>query len=233
MNILRSILGLSLACLLVACTSTEEPTRTENLTQGAHQWQNVYNYGEAAFKNNEIELISTGNWFYLTKKQYKDFVFEAEILMPDVKEYSNSGIIFRAKIVDTKKGKQAAGYQAEVDVSDRKWSGGLYEQGGRQWLHPIHKERSFPDQDFIKNYANVWDDEKANAFVANQWNKYRVECVGSDIKIYVNGILTTHVNDVKAQQGYIGIQHHGSGSYRKTGSTKNTVRFKNINVTEL
>jgi hypothetical protein len=240
MHKLKTLLMLIISIVLFSCSSVDlisdksaVQLTSENLTEGKHQWQNVYGYGDAKFVDDEIHLISTGNWFYLTSKEYRDFIFEAEILMPDVKEYSNSGIIFRAKIKDTDQGKQAVGYQAEVDVSDRKWSGGLYEQGGRQWLHPIHKDRSFPDEDFIENYADVWNEEKANAFVVNQWNKYRVECKGSDIKIYVNGVLTTHVNDVKAKKGFIGIQHHGSHQYTITGSKHNTVRFKNISVTEI
>ena len=64
---------------------------------------------------------------------------EAEVKMPDVTEYSNSGIIFRAQLNGEKGKQQAMGYQAEVDPSDRKWSGGLYDQARRQWLHPLHE----------------------------------------------------------------------------------------------
>ena len=222
-------------------TETTEKKATSLMT--AQHWQNVYSYGEAKFSDNQIELTSTGNWFYITKKTYTDFIFEAEILMPDVTEYSNSGFIFRAHIRNKPKAKNAAdinkieqevyGYQAEVDPSNRKWSGGLYDQGGRQWLHPIHKDRSAPDADFQENYLGDWTDEMSNAYKHLAWNKYKIVCQGSDIKIYLNNVLTTHVRDVKESEGYIGIQHHGSAELATTKQTKNIVRFRNIQITEL
>lgn len=231
-------------------TSTAEPPmaakQTTHLMAEEH-WHNVYSYGEATFSDNEIALTSTGNWFYTTKKTYSDFIFEAEILMPDVSEYSNSGFIFRAHIRNKAKNKNVTtpatattkieqevyGYQAEVDPSNRKWSGGLYDQGGRQWLHPIHKDRSAPDADFQENYLGDWTDEMSNAYKHLAWNKYKIVCQGSDIKIYLNNVLTTHVRDVKESEGYIGIQHHGSAELATTKQTKNIVRFRNIQITEL
>ena len=199
------------------------------------QWQNVYSYGEADFSHNEIQLLSTGNWFYLSQQKYKDFVLQAEVLMPETKEYSNSGIIFRAQIGEHQtKGKYAFGYQAEVDPSDRQWSGGLYEQGTkRQWLHPIHATRSFPDQDFKHNYSPEWDELKASAYRHLHWNKYKVEANGSIIKIWVNDSLTTHIEDTKFAEGFIGIQHKGSWQYKTKGDTSNVIRFRNIQITEL
>ena len=197
-------------------------------------WQNIYPYGEAKLKDQEVHLISGGgNWFYLTKRKYKDFILEAEIKMPDVKEYSNSGIIFRAQIGEKNGKPVAVGYQAEVDPSDRKWSGGLYDQGRRAWLHPKHEKRSNPDADFEKNLSPEWTEERAKAYKHLEWNRYRIECRGSEIKIFVNDILTTHVIDRKDAEGYLGIQHHGSQAFAKSGDRSNTVKFRNLRVTEL
>jgi len=215
---------------LSACSSTF----SEYLVADASDWQNIYPYGKAIHVNNEIQLISTSNWFYLTKKQYADFILEVEVKMPDVKEYANSGIMFRAQIKQTDKGFTAVGYQAEVDPSKRKWSGGLYDQGRkRQWLHPVHPTRSFPDADFKQNLSPKWGQEKSNAYKHLEWNHYRIECRGEEIKIYLNGVLTTHVMDAKADKGFIGIQHHGSKQYKKTGSQTNTARFRKIKIMEL
>lgn len=242
-NLTKSIpVALISAALIMgnaSCSNTSSDpslnTETTLLSDSLDHWHNVYDYGEAALSGDEIHLISTGNWFFLTKKAYSDFELEAEVLMPDVQEYSNSGFIFRAKVGEhDTKGNFAYGYQAEVDPSDRKWSGGLYDQGTpRKWLHPLHDTRSAPDEDFKKNHTFPWDEIKANAYKHLAWNHYRIRAVGPEIKIWVNGVLTTHVIDTKTSEGFIGIQHHGSKSYGDTGDTKNTVRFRNIKVTEL
>ena len=130
--------------------------------------------------------------------------------------------------------KFAYGYQAEVDPSPRRWSGGLYEQGtARQWLYPLHETRSKPDADFKHNYLPVWSEHQASAYQHLEWNRYKVRAVGHDIKIWVNGILTTHVEDTKASIGHIGIQHHGSWAYKNQDNKSNIVRFRNIQITEL
>ncbi len=198
------------------------------------QFKNVYDYGEAEVVNDIVEIYSTGNFFLLTKKKYKNFILKAEVKMPDIKGYNNSGIIFRAQLKATKDGYQeAVGYQAEVDPSDRKWSGGLYDQARRDWLHPTHLTRSHPDHHFIRNVLNGWTDEHSNAYKEKEWNQYRIECRGSNIKIYLNDVLTTHVIDTKDAEGYIGLQHHGSKELKSVGKTNNIVRFRNVTIKEL
>ncbi|MEO9947300.1 MAG: DUF1080 domain-containing protein [Paraglaciecola sp.] len=197
-------------------------------------FQNVYNYGVAEVVDGVIEIYSTGNFFLLTKKTYKDFVFKAEVKMPNVEEYNNSGIIFRAQLKPTKDGYQeAVGYQAEVDPSDRKWSGGLYDQARRDWLHPTHPTRSHPDHHFIRDISPQWSEERRKAYKANEWNQYRIECRGSNIKIYLNDVLTTHIIDTKDAEGLIGLQHHGSKELASTGKTNNVVLFRNVTIKEL
>ncbi|MCU4677624.1 DUF1080 domain-containing protein [Catenovulum sp. 2E275] len=221
--------------LLSGCTHTQvENNSRTSLLQSLDQWQNVYNDGEAKLVDGEIELISKHNWFFLSKKQYKNFIFEAEVKMPSgITEYYNSGFIFRAQVRDKGEFKEAYGYQAEVDPSDRKWSGGLYDQGRREWLNPVHDTRSHPDEDFKLNLSPQWTTYKSNAYKAAEWNHYKIECIGSELKIYLNGVLTTHVIDTKDAQGFVGIQHHGSKAFAENGARDNVVRFRNIFITEL
>ncbi|WP_111977420.1 3-keto-disaccharide hydrolase [Algibacillus agarilyticus] len=232
---LAGTLLFSLAIANVAGCANIESNTEKRLDTDLTLWQNVYNDGEAKIVDGEIHLISKGNWFYLTQQPYTDFIFEAEVKMPKTTEYSNSGIIFRAQVGEhPTKGAFAYGYQAEVDPSPRKWSGGLYDQGTpRKWLHPIHPKRSAPDADFKQNLSPEWNDEKANAYKHLEWNKYKIQAKGSDIKIWVNGILTTHVIDTKAKSGFIGIQHHGSQAFKQKQDRSNLVRFRNIVITEL
>lgn len=198
------------------------------------QFENVYPYGSATVKEGVIELNSTGNFFLVTKESYKNFILKAEVKMPDVEEYHNSGILFRAQLRATPDGyQQAIGYQAEVDPSDRKWSGGLYDQGRREWLHPTHPKRSHPDHHFIRNVAPNWQKAQSEAYKALDWNAYRIEARGSNIKIYLNDVLTTHIVDTTDTQGRIGLQHHGSKALSDTGTTDNVVLFRNVTIQEL
>jgi hypothetical protein len=224
-----SILFIGLLAIM-GCASTKP---VNLLDEDLSQFENIYQYGTAKVLKDELVLESTKNWFFTTKKAYSNFILTAEVLLPDVTEYSNSGILFRAQVRKTDKGQVAIGYQAEVDPSPRKWSGGFYDQGRRKWLHPIHPERSEPDDKFVKNFTPIWTEEMANAYKHLQWNEYRIESIGNEIKIFVNGILTTHVIDNTDSKGLIGFQHHGSKQLIKTGQTDNIVKFRNIYITEL
>lgn len=218
--------------ILAGCISTD--SLPQNLLNSSlSKFENIYPHGDAKFENGELSLTSTKNWFLTTKDTYRDFVLTAEVRLPDVKEYSNSGILFRGQVKQTDEGRIVMGYQAEVDPSTRKWSGGLFDQGRRLWLHPLHAKRSKPDEKFIKTFIPTWTDELSNAYKHLRWNRYRIECRGNEIKIYVNDILTTHVLDSTDQEGVIGFQHHGSKQLLENGRTDNVVRFRNVFIKEL
>jgi len=146
-------------------------------------------------------------WGKATAKQYADFIFEVEVKMPEGK--SNSGFMFRCH----QKPNKVFGYQAEVDPSDRKWSGGLYDEGRRGWLHPNKKK---------KETITTFRKNAGDSFKRNDWNKYRIECVGDSLKISVNGVQTTDFKDSMDAQGYLALQHHGEKG--------KIYRFRNIRV---
>ena len=227
---------LCLTTLLGSLLSTHALADKTDLTGDPNLWMNVTAFGEAHRLGNEVHLLSTGNWFYLTKKRYADFELTLEVKVPKLEEYVNSGIMFRGQIAYQKdiESYYAYGYQAEVDPSDRRWSGGLYEQAtAREWLFPLHPERSKPGEHLKHNHAPVWSKEKVQAFRVDEWNHYRIRAVGSEIKIWVNQVLITHVTDTRFSEGHIGIQHHGSKAFAESGSTANTVKFRNITIEEL
>ena len=171
-------------------------------------WTNPYTWGKATVVDGEIHLTTTKSKFFLTTaKQYADFIFEAEVKMPEGK--SNSGFMFRCH----QKPNKVFGYQAEVDPSDRKWSGGLYDEGRRGWLYP-NKKKKETIAAFRKNAGDT--------FKRNDWNKYRIECVGMSLKISVNGVQTTDFKDSTDAQGYLALQHHGEKG--------KIYRFRNIRV---
>lgn len=196
-------------------------------------FENVFNHGHAEFKNGELRLSSTRNWFLTTRQQFQNFVLEAEVKMPDVNEYSNSGIIFRGQLQVAEGETRVIGYQAEIDPSPRKWSGGLFDQGRRLWLHPVHPTRSHKDDDFIANLLGEWTKSQANAYQQGQWNHIKIIAKDTEISIFVNGLQTTHVHDQKDAIGVIGFQHHGSKKLRESGHTDNIVRFRNMHIRKI
>ncbi|AQT70232.1 Endo-1,4-beta-xylanase B precursor [Anaerohalosphaera lusitana] len=185
---------------------------------GMSKWQNPYEWGEYEVVDGEVHLTSDkGKWFLLTDKEYANFVFEAEIKMPVKK--GNSGFLFRCQ----KKKNKAWGYQAEVDTSDRKWSGGLYDEGRRRWfVSPNRDHASGKEQ---QESIAAFRKRAGDCFKQGQWNKYRIECMGPNIKIYVNDVLTTDVQDQWDIAGYIGLQHHGEKGL--------TYKFRNVRIKDL
>lgn len=174
-------------------------------------WNNPYEWGESKVVDGEIHLVANKKFFLCTEKTYSDFILEAEIKMPEGK--SNSGILFRCHVQPNK----AFGYQAECDTSDRAWSGGLYDEGRRGWLHPL-KPNDSPS-------GNAFREKTKGSFKRYDWNKYKIQAEGNRLRIWVNGVLCTDYTDDKDAAGYIGIQHHGENGQ--------VYKFRNIRIKEL
>ncbi len=96
-------------------------------------WRNPYSHGEAKVVDGEIHLLANKKFFMLTKKRYADFHLSVEIHLPEGE--ANSGVMFRCQ-VDENAAQKVFGYQAECDGSDRRWSGGLYDEARRGWIWP-------------------------------------------------------------------------------------------------
>jgi hypothetical protein len=174
-------------------------------------WTNVYEWGEAKVVDGEIHLIADKKFFLTTEKTYSDFIFEAEVKLPEGK--ANSGFMFRAH----REPNRVFGYQAEVDSTDRAWSGGLYDEGRRKWLNPL-KPNDSPSGDAFR-------EKTKGSFKRYEWNTYRIQAEGSRLCIWVNGVLCTDYNDDMDSEGYLGLQHHGEKGQ--------TYAFRNIRIKEL
>ncbi|MEA2069229.1 MAG: DUF1080 domain-containing protein, partial [Verrucomicrobiota bacterium] len=59
-------------------------------------WNNPYDRGESTVVDGELHLVASKKFFLCTEKTYSDFIFEAEIKMPEGK--SNSGFMFRCHV---------------------------------------------------------------------------------------------------------------------------------------
>jgi len=165
-------------------------------------WHNPFDWGEATVKDGVIHLKSSKKFFLVSDNEYGDFVLKVDVKVPD--RASNSGIQFRSH----KKKNRVWGYQAEVDPSDRRWAGGLYDEGRRGWIHPLKGQKN-----------------ARQAFKPTEWNTYRIKCVGDHIQIWVNGTKTTDLHDPTDLAGHIALQHHGEDG--------KVYKFRNIRIKDL
>jgi hypothetical protein len=53
----------------------------------------------------------------------------------------NSGVQIRGISDPAIKGGRVHGYQVEIDPSDRAWTGGLYDEARRGWLHTLENQK--------------------------------------------------------------------------------------------
>lgn len=206
---------LGIACLLVSVAGAEDDRNWIDLFDGATLagWHNSYAHGQARVVDGTIELAAEKKFFLTTDRSFGDFELEAEIKLPPGK--ANSGILFRAQ---KKPDGSMYGYQAECDGSERRWSGGLYDEGRRGWIHP-KKPLENPDN------AKHWTSERRKALRRDGWNHFRIRCRGDHIEIWVNGIKTTDLRDATDSKGHIAIQHHGEKDQ--------VYAFRNIRIREL
>ncbi len=105
------------------------------------------------------------------------------------------------------------GYQIEIDPSERAWTGGFYEEGGRGWLVPLAD--------------NV---EAGEAFNLDEWNHFRIVANGNSFQTWINGVLAVDTTDDLTSTGFIGLQLHSIKTEEKAG--RKTL-FKNIRIRDL
>lgn len=152
-------------------------------------------------------VSNSPNSFLCTDQNYGDFILELELFVDST---MNSGIQFRSNsLPDYQKGR-VHGYQAEIDPSKRAWSGGIYDEGRRGWLYTLEN-----------------NPEGKKAFKNNQWNKYRIEAIGSNIKIWVNDIPTADIVDNLTATGFIALQVHSIPATKQPGTQ---VKWRNIRI---
>ncbi len=150
-------------------------------------------------------VLNEPNSFLATEQEYGDFILELELL---VDTSMNSGIQIRSLSKPEYQDGRVHGYQVEIDPSERAWSGGLYEEARRGWLYPL-----------------ALNPTAKRAFKNNQWNKYRIECIGHTIRTWVNGVPAAHVVDAETPKGFIALQVHGINNAKQAGKH---IRWRNI-----
>ena len=160
------------------------------LEGGMAGWKVVGGTAEYEWKESCIHGFKPGvqNTFLMSEREYGDFIIEGEVKI----DSGNSGWQIRSHLIDSKtNGGRLFGYQIEIDPSQRRWSGGLYDEGRRGWIHPLSN-----------------DPEAMNSFVVDGWNFYRIEAIGPHIRSWVNGVPCADVLDLADLSGAIALQVH-------------------------
>jgi len=152
-------------------------------------------------------ILDSPNTFLCTKERYGDFILELDLLCESP---LNSGVQIRSNSLPDYHDGAVHGYQVEVDPSDRAFSGGIYDEYRRGWIYPL-----------TRNEAG------RKAYKKDDWNHYRIEAIGSDIRVWVNEVMTTNLKDDLTAEGFIGLQVHAIYDSTMIGKT---VRWKDITI---
>lgn len=230
------------ACQSNTSTKSEDSDRQDEIKSSDIGWTPLFNGenlegwkilgGDANFYVKDETIIglteeNVPNSFLVTEQKYDDFILEADFkIEPEI----NSGIQIRSDVYkkDTTTSYLSGrleegtrdwpagrfhGYQIEIDPSDRAWTGGFYEEGGRGWLQPLTD--------------NVAAQE---AFKQNEWNHLKIKAEGNHFETWINGVKAADATDDQAEDGFIGLQLHSAWKEEQVGKK---VWFKNLKIKEL
>ena len=152
-------------------------------------------------------VANTPNSFLATNKQYGDFILKYSIMVDTL---LNSGVQIRSNAYLNGR---VHGYQVEIDPSRRAYSGGIYDEARRAWLH-----------DLADNEAG------RKAFNNGEWNHYRVEAIGNSIKTWINGVMCANLVDAVDDIGFIAFQVHGINAEKNPAAVGVQIKWKDIGI---
>ena len=181
------------------------------------------------------EKPATGNTFLIWKGgDVADFelTFNYKMKPGNAKNFVNSGLQFRSKIVDPKNF-VVAGYQADLEYGST-YSGILYEEQGRGILAQRGQkvtiaqgaEASKPKIE-VTGETGKSEDIQA-AINKDDWNEYHIIVKGNHIQQFINGKATVDVIDETAEgakKGILALQLHAGSPMQ--------IQFKEILYTAL
>ena len=209
---MKKYLFICLSYLFLTGSSQAQQEKWTSLFDGKtlNGWNQKNGKALYSVENGEIigkTVANTTNSFLCTNEEYSDFIFEVELKVDNA---MNSGIQFRSLSKPDYQNGRVHGYQMEVDPTSRGWSGGIYDEGRRDWL-------------YIPNF----NPEGKKAFKMGEWNKYRIEAIGNTIRTWINGVPTAYLVDDMTAKGFISLQVHAINGDMKEGMT---IRWKNIRI---
>jgi hypothetical protein len=173
-------------------------------------WHQLNGQAKYSVENGEIvgtTVPNTPNSFLVTNELYGDFFLDLDL---KVDTSMNSGIQIRSESSADYNNGRVHGYQVEVDPSKRAWSGGIYDEARRGWLYPLELNPA-----------------AKSAFKNGRWNHYHIECIGNNIRTWVNGIPAANLVDDMTKKGFIALQVHQIPDASHAGKQ---IRWKNIKI---
>lgn len=203
--------------LFIAVNSVAQNKEWQSLFDGKtlSGWKQVT--GSAPYSVEDGMIVGTTigkspNSFLVSDLKFDgDFVLEMETMVTDVN--TNSGVQFKSNF-DPKanNGKGLVyGYQYELDPSSRKWSGGIYDEGRRQWLYP-----------------GSYNPKGQQLFTPNVFHKMRIECIGNAVKTWLDGVPVSYIVDsLTVNQGVLALQVHSIDKPEHAGIK---ICWKNIRI---
>jgi len=139
----------------------------------------------------------------LSEKQYENFIVRAKFRVHS----GDSGFYFRSERV--KSAVSVNGFQVEIDTSQE--TGGLYETGGRAWVHNPSRDKALIEK---------------RKYIQGEWTDLELTADGGNLTVKINGVVSTELkNDKGRTKGYFGLQLHGGQEMH--------VEFKDIKIHEL
>jgi hypothetical protein len=208
---LASVQAVSQATPSAPTDQASAPWRDVTPREGLAGWH--VTGGKADYAIDKGELVGramprgTNSWL-VSDTLYGDFIIEFDA-KTDPK--LNSGMMIRGQSrPDYRKG-VVFGYQAEIDPSARRWSGGLYDEQRRQWLYTLGRNEA-----------------ARKTFRSGDWNHYRVEAIGNRLRTWINGVPATDVVDDVDTRGFIAFQVHAIPD--ADAAQHPEVRFKSVRM---
>lgn len=194
---MKAYLKLAALSLTLLCSACQSDGGWQKLFNGKDFTGFKQLNGEAPYRVEDGCMVGKSvsgqpNSFMATEQTYGDFILEFEVKCdPSL----NSGVQFRSESLPDYQNGRVHGYQCEIDPSDRAWSGGIYDEARRGWLVTL-----------TNNEAG------RAAYNKDGWNKYRIEAIGNNIRIWLNGVNTANLIDDTTPRGFIAFQVHGIGN---------------------
>lgn len=201
-----------LACCMLMLTLNAQKSKDLFNGKNLKGWQPLNGFAEYFVEDNTIVGVTTKgspSTYLSTKKEYTNFILEFEINI----DYSlNGGVQFRTHYDESKGKNSIYGSQVEIDASERKWSGGIYDQSRNGWRYPVE-----------------YNPEAKSAWKDNAWNTVKVIASGHHIATWINGVNIANLMEQHIETGFIALQVHAAGGSQIGKKT----RWKNLKITEI
>jgi Domain of Unknown Function (DUF1080) len=203
---------LSALLLFTALCAAAQPAQWKNLFNGKDLsgWKQLNGKALYTIKDDEITgttVMNEPNSFLATEQEYGDFILEFDF---KVDSTMNSGVQFRSESKAGYENGRVHGYQYEIDPGKRRWSAGIFDEARRDWLYPLDLNPA----------------AKA-AFKQSQWNHARIECIGTGIRTWLNGMPAAYVIDDMTPKGFIALQVHAINDKKDEGRQ---IHWRNLRI---